>query len=234
MIETVLFGSIGVLAETSDIQRRAYNQAMAEADVEWSWDRDTYRRLLAMSGGQARLRLLADATNAPLSSEQIADIHRRKTEIACAEVIEAETPLRPGVAELIRWALDSGKTLGLVTSTYRPNIDAIAEAAGSALPLERFAVVLTTGDVARGKPASDVYVAALERTGADPGTTVAIEDTPTSVLAAHGAGLRVIAVPGELSGGQPIVGAEIIVDALANEEGIRPEVASLLGMSTSG
>ena len=230
MIETVLFGSIGVLAETSDIQRRAYNQAMAEAGVDWSWDRDTYRRLLTMSGGRARLRLLADATNAQLSEDQIAGIHRRKTEIACTEITETKTPLRPGVAELIRWALDAGKTLGLVTSTYRPNIDAIAEAAGSALSLDRFAVVLTTDDVTRGKPAPDVYEAALERTGADSATTIAIEDTPMSILAALTAGLRVIAVPGELSGGQPFAGAECVVDALADGAGIRQEVASLIGV----
>ena len=155
MIETVLFGSIGVLAETSDIQR-AYNQAMVEAGIDWSWDRDTYRRLLTISGGQARLRLLADATNAQLSEDQIVGIHRRKTEIACSEISESKTPLRPGVAELVRWALGADKTLGLVTSTYRPNIDAIAKAAGSELSLDDFAVVLTTDDVARGKPAPDV------------------------------------------------------------------------------
>lgn len=230
MIETVLFGSIGVLAETSDIQRRAYNQAMVEAGIDWSWDRDTYRRLLTISGGQARLRLLADATNAQLSEDQIVGIHRRKTEIACSEISESKTPLRPGVAELVRWALGADKTLGLVTSTYRPNIDAIAKAAGSELSLDNFAVVLTTDDVARGKPAPDVYKVALELTGADPATTIAIEDTPMSVLAALTAGLRVIAVPGELSGGQPIAGAECVVDALADGSGMRPEVTSIIGL----
>ena len=229
-VETVLFGSIGVLAETSDIQRRAYNEAMAEAGLDWSWDRETYRRLLTMSGGRARLRLLADATNTELSDERIARIHTRKTEIACTEVVERGTPLRPGVPELIRWAIAEGKGVGLVTSTYRPNIDAIAAAAGSALPLDDFAVVLTTDDVARGKPAPDVYELALELTGADPATTIAIEDTAMSVLAARSAGLRVIAVPGELSSGQPIAGAEIVVEDLATDGEIHHDVASLLGI----
>ena len=73
---------------------------------------------------------------------------------------------------LIQRALDAGITLGLVTSTYRPNVDAIAEAAGEYLPLDRFATVVTIEDLARGKPAPDAYELALAQTGADPSTTV--------------------------------------------------------------
>ena len=41
MQTTHLFlGSIGVLAETSDIQRRAYNAALSEAGVPWEWNPD--------------------------------------------------------------------------------------------------------------------------------------------------------------------------------------------------
>ena len=225
---TIFFGSIGVLAETSDIQRWAYNTAMAEAGLGWSWDPDTYRRLLTMSGGRSRLRLLADATGTELTDEQIAAIHARKTELACAEVVERSTPLRPGVAAVIRRALDEGVALGLVTSTYRPNVDAIAEAAGDDLPLDRFATVITTDDVEHGKPAPDAYLRAIEQSGADPATTVAIEDTATSVLAARGAGLRVIAVPGELSSGQVLVGAELVVTSLGSDDHINGDVAGVL------
>ncbi len=225
---TIFFGSIGVLAETSDIQRRAYNVALQEAGLDWSWDAGTYRRLLSMSGGRARLRLLADATNTDLTDEQVAAIHTRKTELACAEVVEHSTPLRPGVAAIIRRALDEDVALGLVTSTYRPNVDAIAAAAGDDLPLDRFAAVITTEDIERGKPAPDAYLRAIERSGADPATTVAIEDTAMSVLAAHTAGLRVIAVPGELSAGQTIAGAELIVPSLGVDGEINSDVADLL------
>ena len=49
-IEALFVGSIGVLAETSDIQRRAYNQALAEAGVDWHWDEEPSRDLLAGRG----------------------------------------------------------------------------------------------------------------------------------------------------------------------------------------
>ena len=213
----VFLGSIGVLAETSDIQRRAYNAALAEAGVPWAWTPDTYRALLTMSGGQDRLRMLADATNTELSDATIIEIHRRKTEIACAEVVDTSVGLRPGVAEVIAHALDNDVRLGLVTSTYLPNIDAIARAAGDALPLDRFDVVVSRGDVARGKPAPDAYLHALEVTGADPATTVAIEDTAASALAAQGAGIRTIVVPGRFTDEQVVVGADAIVARLSVE-----------------
>ncbi|MEM8709039.1 MAG: HAD-IA family hydrolase [Actinomycetota bacterium] len=216
MQTTHLFlGSIGVLAETSDIQRRAYNTALAEAGVPWAWTPDTYRSLLTMSGGQDRLRMLADATNTDLDDATIIQIHRRKTEIACAEVVATPVGLRPGVAEIVAHALDTGVRLGLVTSTYMPNIEAISEAAGDALPLDRFDVVVSRSDVARGKPAPDAYLRALEMTGADASTTVAIEDTAASALAARGAGLRTIVVPGRFTDDQIIVGADAVLHELS-------------------
>lgn len=226
--ELILLGSIGVLAETSDIQRRAYNQAMADAGLGWSWDENTYRRLLTMSGGRERLRLLADATGTELSDDAIASIHARKTDLACAEVVDTPVPLRPGVAEIVQRTLDAGIAIGLVTSTYRPNIDAIAAAAGDALPLDRFAVVVSRDDVARGKPAPDAYRHALDRTGADPAATVAIEDTAASAIAASTTGIRVIAAPGSLSAGQVIPGAAAVVEQLGGSEGLNSEVEALL------
>lgn len=66
MIKALLFGSIGVLAETSEIQRQAYNQALTEAGLGWQWDAATYRDLLTTVGGKNRLSLLGRATGSPL------------------------------------------------------------------------------------------------------------------------------------------------------------------------
>ena len=54
----VLFGSIGSIVESSDIQRRAYNQALREAGLSWEWDLDTYAELLTQAGGKERLAML--------------------------------------------------------------------------------------------------------------------------------------------------------------------------------
>ncbi len=61
---------------------------------------------------------------------------------------------------------------------------------------ERFAVTVSSEEVARGKPAPDVYGAAVRRLGADPAAAcVAIEDSANGIRAADAAGLAVVAIP---------------------------------------
>lgn len=201
--KAILFGSIGAVAETSDIQRRAYNQAMAEHGLDWSWDRDTYSQLLESSGGRERLSLLANATGAELSQDTIHAIHARKTEIACEEVRNSKTVgLRPGVAALVRYAKDNGLKLGFVTTTYRPNVDAILDMARPELSEEDLDVIVVRDDVKDGKPSPEAYELALNMLSLSPKEALAIEDTQMSLLSAKQAGIDVIATPGVLTSGQ--------------------------------
>jgi HAD superfamily hydrolase (TIGR01509 family) len=226
----LLFGSIGSIVETSDIQRRAYNRALSEAGLSWNWDRATYADLLSQTGGRERLAQLSAATNAGLTDEQIAAIHRRKTELACAEIVETKVPLRPGVAELVSLAKERGMKLAFVTTTYRPNIDAIFTAAHDALKRDDFAVVVSRDDVAHGKPAPDAYEVALRELNVAPSEALAIEDTAASVMAAKRAGVAVVATPGEITAGQDFWQADLVVDALRTANGTLDErVTALLG-----
>jgi beta-phosphoglucomutase-like phosphatase (HAD superfamily) len=50
-------------------------------------------------------------------------------------------------------------------------------------------------DVARGKPAPDVYLAAARALGVEPSAVVAIEDSGNGIRSAPSAGMTVIAVP---------------------------------------
>ncbi|MEO0612431.1 MAG: HAD-IA family hydrolase [Pseudomonadota bacterium] len=225
----VLLGSIGVLAETSDIQRQAYNQALDEAGLTWRWNRETYGALLNHTGGQDRLQLLSDATGAGLTADKIASIHARKTQIACAHLRETGVDLRPGVATLIAQCLENGIALGLVTTTYQENIDAIADAAGASLALSRFDIIVSRADVAAGKPDPAAYIHALRHTGIAAADTIALEDTSASILSARQAGLPVIATPGALTRDQNFFDAALVLDSLAGAaNGLNPELAEMI------
>ena len=119
-MKSVFFGSIGAVAETSEFQRQAYNQALEEAGLGWVWEPGTYRQLLNYVGGKSRLRLLADATGQDISDAQIDWVHARKTEIACAAIVAADVPLRPGVAQLAKAVKSAGGKLGFVTRPTAP------------------------------------------------------------------------------------------------------------------
>lgn len=216
---TLMFGSIGTMMETSDIQRRAYNQALQEAGLDWIWTRDIYAELLNQSGGQERLEMLSAATNACLSPQQIKTIHARKTALACDELLLKQQALRPGVAELIAWALARQIKLAFVTTTYQQNIDAVFASAGHALSKTDFLYIGSRSAVEHGKPAPDAYITALKHLKTTPEQAVAIEDTAASVMSAKRAGLQVIATPGDISGGQDFWQADLVCSSLLGPDG---------------
>jgi len=55
-VKAIFFGSIGTLVETSDLQRRAFNQAFSEAGLDWNWSAEVYKHLLTKSGGRGRIQ----------------------------------------------------------------------------------------------------------------------------------------------------------------------------------
>ena len=60
---------------------------------------------------------------------------------------------------------------------------------------DAFRVTVSSEEVARGKPAPDVYLAAAAGLGVDPARCVAIEDSSSGLRAAAAAGMKVIAIP---------------------------------------
>jgi HAD superfamily hydrolase (TIGR01509 family) len=211
---TLMFGSIGAVMETSDVQRRAYNQALKEAGLSWLWTREIYAELLNQSGGQDRLRMLAAATGQALTQVQIEHIHSRKTDIACAELSSSPTALRPGVAELMHWAKERHLKLAFVTTTNQPNIDAIFDSAGDALHKSDFDYIGSNTQVVRGKPWPEAYLTALQHLASSPGQALAIEDTAVSLMAAKRAGVQVVATPGDISSGQDFWLADLVCNSL--------------------
>ena len=225
----LLLGSIGVITETSDIQRRAYNQALREAGLDWNWDRETYAELLEQAGGKERLAMLSAATATGLTQAQIDTVHARKTELACAEIVATRVGPRPGIVELVRLAKTRSMKTAFVTTTYRPNIDAIFAALGDTLRPEDFDYIGTRADVAQGKPAPDAYLAALAALGVTADDALAVEDTAVSLIAAKRAGIVTVATPGDITAGQDFWQADLIVDALAGAHGaLDPRVLALL------
>ena len=231
MPKTILmFGAIGALMETSDIQRRAYNQALKEAGLSWEWSRGVYAELLNQSGGQERLSLLVAATDAGLSAAQIEAIHARKTVLACQEMVSRRVRLRPGVVELIALAKSRCMKLAFVTTTYQPNIDAIFEAAGDTLRADAFDYIASRSRVVHGKPHPEAYLAALAHFGVEPDAALAIEDTAVSTMSAKRAGLLVVATPGEITAGQDFWKADLVANSLLADDGaLDARVVALLG-----
>ncbi len=115
----------------------------------------------------------------------------RQAEIGHSKMRAHGVQAHDGVLELLRGLHERGVKIGLATAAERRNAEWTLEQLGVR---ELFDAVVVDRDVARGKPAPDIYLKALERLGVDAQHCAVLEDSATGVRAAKTAGLRVIAV----------------------------------------
>jgi HAD superfamily hydrolase (TIGR01509 family) len=102
-------------------------------------------------------------------------------------------PLIPGAVEAVR-AIARRWPVAIASSSNRELIDVVLTAAGLA-GLVRVAV--SSEEVARGKPAPDVYLEAARRLGVEPTRCAAVEDSHNGIRSAKAAGMRVLAIPNQ-------------------------------------
>ena len=57
--KVILFGSIGTLINTSNLQRCAFNQAFPNEDLDWNWKPEDYQKLLTKPRGCERIKKFA-------------------------------------------------------------------------------------------------------------------------------------------------------------------------------
>jgi HAD superfamily hydrolase (TIGR01509 family) len=136
------------------------------------------------------------------------------------EEVEREAPALPGAVELVAALQQAGVPIGVASNSPHVLVDASLR---SARLQDAFGAVVSAQDVAHGKPAPDVYVEACRRLGADPQSSIALEDSPTGVEAARAAGMHVIGVP-SLEGVE-LPGADTVAASLR-----APAVYAALGL----
>ncbi|GAA1904448.1 HAD family hydrolase [Nocardioides lentus] len=208
---SLLFGSISSLADTSELQRWAFNKAFADHGLDWSWDREDYRAMLEGNGGADRVRAYAEQRGEQVDAEAV---HAAKS-VAFRESLRTDgVEPRPGVLETITAAKSLGMRVGLVTTTSPDNVAALLEALSPALGRDDFDVVLDTTSVETTKPDPAVYAKALAELGEEAGACVAVEDNVGGVAAAKGAGIACIAFPNANTAAHDFAEADTRVDTL--------------------
>ena len=127
------------------------------------------------------------------------------------ERYHAGPPWIPGALDAVR-RLAGAFTLGLASSSNRELIDAVLEAGAIS---KLFRATVSSEEVARGKPAPDVYLEAARRLGAEAGECVAIEDSHSGIRSAKAAGMACIAIPNaHYSPGDAVAEADVVLDSI--------------------
>ena len=189
MLEALIFDVDGTLADTEEAHRRAFNAAFEQADLDWHWSKPLYAELLRTTGGKERIA--AYVATLPLGDtarraalDMIPDLHRVKTAIYTRMVGAGEAPLRDGVERLLDEAAAAGVALAIATTTSFDNIRALLETNLGEGALSRFRAIGAGDDVARKKPAPDIYLHVLDKLRVKAPNCAAFEDSANGLAAA--------------------------------------------------
>ncbi|MHA6794293.1 HAD family hydrolase [Pseudonocardia bannensis] len=213
----VVFDLDGVLVESEELWDEVRRGLAAEAGRPWPAE-----ATLAMQGMSTPewSAYLTRVVGVPGRPEEVADtvIDRMVARY------DSGLPLLPGAVEVVE-RLGNRWPLGLASSSPRRLIDIVLERAGLA---GWFRVSVSTEEVEAGKPSPAVYRTVLQRLGADPRRSLAIEDSTNGLRSAAAAGLTIVAIPRPTfpPADDALARADAVVDSL---DEITPELVVSAG-----
>jgi HAD superfamily hydrolase (TIGR01509 family) len=200
-LQAVLFDMDGLLVDTEPLWFEIESEVMARLGGDWS---PADQAKLVGGSLQTTLDYLLGKAARPVSRERLA---RWMLDGMVSRLNRSRVRPRPGAFDLLAEVQTAGVPYALVTSSERVIMEGVLRATGL-----RFPVTVCAEDVTRIKPDPEPYLLATKLLGADPASSVVLEDSPNGVTAAEAAGCRVIAVPNVAP--VPPAPGRVIVDSL--------------------
>jgi HAD superfamily hydrolase (TIGR01509 family) len=183
-VEAVVFDLDGVIVDSEHVWDEVREQLARERGGRWHDRAQT--DMMGMSSPEWS-RYMHDVIGLTESPAEIDEEVVRRMLDRYAERL----PLVDGAVGAVA-RLAASFRLGLASSSNRSVIDAVLDVSGLA-PL--FGATVSSEEVARGKPAPDVFLEAARRLDVPPARCAAVEDSGNGIRAAHAAGMRVLAIP---------------------------------------
>ena len=223
-LHALLFDVDGTLADTErDGHRPAFNQAFADAGLDWHWDVALYGKLLAVTGGKERMKHYIDHFRPDYRKpdhfdELVAELHKAKTRIYSALAAQGGIPMRPGVKRLLVEARAAGLRLAIATTTTPENVTVLLEHSLGAGTQDWFEVIAAGDIVPAKKPAPDIYHYALEKMGLAAADCLAFEDSENGLRASLGAGLKTLVTVNDYTLDHDFTGAAVVLSDLGDPD----------------
>jgi HAD superfamily hydrolase (TIGR01509 family) len=183
--DAVIFDLDGVLTETEHLWAEA--RAAYAGRHAYAWRPEDTDAVMGMSTPEWA-RYMAELIGGGDGPEAVAEA---VVDGMIGALAAGRVELLPGAREVVA-AAGARVPLALASSAARLVIDGVLDATGLR---PYFAATVSSEEVARGKPAPDVYFEAARRLGVSPNRCLAVEDSSNGIRAAAAAGLTVIAIP---------------------------------------
>jgi HAD superfamily hydrolase (TIGR01509 family) len=224
-MNAVVFDLDGVILETEELWNEVREGLARERGGRWS--DQAQADMMGMSSTEWS-QYMHDVVGLPESPDEI---NREVVERMLDRYTE-RLPLIEGAVDAVkRLAVDW--PLGLASSSNRVLIDRVLEVSGLA---QYFQATVSSEEVARGKPAPDVYLEVARRLGVEPATTAAVEDSASGIRSANASGARVIAIPNRAfpPPDDVLTLAEVVLDSIEELDAETVKEAERLSTASSG
>jgi HAD superfamily hydrolase (TIGR01509 family) len=216
-LKALVFDLDGTLADTEELHRQAFNAAFIKLELWWDWSPLRYSTLLEVSGGEDRLHRYVDSLDATPAEKArlhaiVPVIHYTKSQIYAELLRAGQPPLRPGVKRVVEDARQDGLKVAVISSTASANAREILDRHFSV------DVLVSAEEVARRKPAPDIYLRALSLLRLPAEDCLAFEDSANGLRAARAAGLATVVTPSRWTMAQDFTGAHLLLRDLSEFE----------------
>ena len=204
VIQAVIFDMDGLMIDSEPLHKEAWQVTLRHFGHEM--DEALFARLVGLRVSEDAV-LLREHFHLPVRAEVLA---QQRNDLFLAS-LPGRVKVMPGLRELLAEIGRRGLRRALATSGERRYVDAVMRELG---PEGVFDAIAVAEDVARGKPAPDVYLLAAQRLGLSPAHCLVLEDAPIGVLAAKAAGTKCVAVPNEMTRSLDLSAADAILPSL--------------------
>jgi beta-phosphoglucomutase len=201
----VIWDVDGVLLDSAEQHRQAWHALAAMEGVLFT-DADFWSTF-----GMRNADIIPRFYGPDLTPERVQTLGDRK-EAMYRELLRTEAVALPGARGLVMALHAAGYRQAIGSSAPMQNLHVVIDLLGLGPYVE---AVVSGEQVARGKPAPDIFLAAAAELDVSPARCVVVEDAPAGVAAAHAGGMRCLAV--RRAGQQDPPGlatADLVVDAL--------------------
>lgn len=196
-VAAVVFDMDGLMLDTEPIYKRAWQQASRALGYELT---DAgYLHVVGRDNEDGERELVRQFG----AGFPVARFRSQWSDLWQAYVDDHGIATKPGLLELLSFLDERGLPFAVATSS---------DAAYTAQSLRRarldgrFDIVVTGDQIARGKPAPDIYLEAARRLGVEPTRCAALEDSEAGILAASRAGMLALLIP-DLEAPSPVAAA---------------------------
>lgn len=207
-IAAVIFDMDGVLLDSEPLHLRATQAVLSEQGASYT-ERDN--RAFFGATDAEMFRALRIRFNLSVPTPVLVEAKRQRL----VELVRTEARPMPGIPGILRWLREAGLRLALASSSPPAVIGAALDTLGLDATFE---VVVSGDEVARGKPAPDVFLTAASRLGIEARRCLVVEDSRNGVLAGKTAGMIVAAVPCPATRHEDFSAADLVLPSL---EGLR-------------